>query len=161
MDNVTCIFVRICIVLFLFNPCKCLMFKRLCLCGPGTVLCPHLSCCNSKQALELPHHMLILRCNTIWPTLRQKHVCWIEFEVSIEPVRLFCWLSHFQETERWFTNVLTIGWKALVSFRGTWKALNFCYMHGVTYPSVLIRRISCFMYTLGVTLSRYVEVKET
>jgi hypothetical protein len=158
MDHVTCIFVRICVVLFLYNACKCLMFKRLYLCVPATVFCPHLPCCNTKLALELLKHMLIFRCNTIWPTLRQKHVCWMwiwGIDQTCKVVLLA--VSHFQGTERCFAHVQTVGCDATVSLRGTWKAVNCGYMHGVTCPSVLIRCICCVMYTLGITLSWFVK----
>jgi len=120
--------------------------------------CPHLLCCNTKQVLELLKDMLIFRSNTIWPTLRQKHVCWMwiwGIDQTCKVVLLV--VSHFQETERCFAHVQTVGCDATVSLGGTWKAVNFCYMYGVTYPSVLIRCISCVMCTLGVTLLRYVN----
>jgi len=158
MNHVTCLFVRIYIVLFSCNACKCLMFKKLYLCVPGTVFCPHLPCCNTKQALELLKQILIFRCNTIWHPLRQQHVCWMwiwGIDQTYKVVLLV--VSHFQETERCFAHVQTVRCDAAVSLRGTWKAVNFCYMHRITYPSGLIRCISCFMYTLGVTLSRCIE----
>jgi hypothetical protein len=157
MDHVTCIFVRMYIVLFLYSACKCLMFKRVYLCVPGTVFCPHPLCCNTKQALELLKDMPIFRCNTVWPTLRQKHVCWMWIWGIDQTCKVLLVVSQFQETERCLAHVQTVGCDAAVSLRGTWKAVNFCCMHGVTYPSYLIRCISCVMYTLGVTLSRYVK----
>ena len=120
--------------------------------------CQHLPCYNTKQALELLKDVLIFGCNTIWPTLRQKHVCWMwiwGIDQTFKVVLLV--VSHSQDTERCFAHVQTVGCAAAVSLRGTWKAVNFCYIHGVTYPSVLIRCISCVMYILGVTLSRYVK----